>query len=188
VTVVAGLDLSLTATGMALIEFVPEPVPSVWTVESSGHRNDSLAQRAGRLLKLAVNVHESIDFESIDLIVVEGPAVMAKGGSNWDRAGLWWLVLDPLLEAGVLVAVAAPTVVKKWAAGKGTADKAAVAVGVSRLWPDVDGQNDNEWDALALATMGAQHLGLPVPSRAHHADALAKVEWPADITTPKEQK
>lgn len=178
-TVVAGLDLSLTATGMAVIEFDPEPDPSVWTVASFGHRNDSLAKRAGRLQRLAVNVHESVDFETADLVVVEGPAVMAKGGSNWDRAGLWWMVLDPLLEAGVQIAVAAPSVVKKWAAGKGTADKAAVAVGVSRLWPEVDGENDNEWDALALATMGAQYLKLPgVPRLVRHDDALAKVEWP----------
>jgi crossover junction endodeoxyribonuclease RuvC len=78
----------------------------------------------------------------------------------------------------VPVAVAPPTVVKKWAAGKGNADKAAVAVGVSRLWPAVEARNDNEWDALALMTMGAQWLGWDVPSRAHHAGCLTKVAWP----------
>jgi hypothetical protein len=80
------------------------------------------------------------------------------------------------------VAVAPPTVVKKWAAGKGSADKAAVAAGVTRLWPDVEPGNDNEFDALAMATMGAQRLGLTVPSRAHHAACLEKVEWPEPLS------
>jgi hypothetical protein len=45
----------------------------------------------------------------------------------------------------------------------------------------VDAANDNEWDALALATMGAQWLGRATPSRAHHAAALAGAEWPLEL-------
>ena len=106
---------------------------------------------------------------------------MSRGGSNWDRAWLWGRTVDRLLAISVPVAVAPPTVVKKWAADKGSADKAAVAAAMTRLWPGVHPGNDNEFDALALATMGAQRLALDVPSRAHHAAALEKVEWPESL-------
>lgn len=173
-TAVIGIDLSLTATGVAI---VGDASPYTTTFPSFGHRGDSLTQRAERLRSIVVRVRQRL-VSSTALVVLEGPSVMSKGGSNWDRAGLWWWVAAELTGLSYPVAVAPPTVVKKWAAGKGNADKAAVAAGVTRLWPDVEPGNDNEFDALAMATMGAQRLGLQVPSRAHHAACLEKVEWP----------
>jgi Holliday junction resolvasome RuvABC endonuclease subunit len=67
---------------------------------------------------------------------------------------------------------------KKWATNSGRADKSDVAVAMARLWPSVDAESNDGWDALALAHIGAQALGWDVPSRAHHTPALAKVEWP----------
>jgi crossover junction endodeoxyribonuclease RuvC len=176
--VVIGLDLSLTATGVAIIHSAALPGASVFTLASTGRRDATLAERQKRLTGLAEDILTAVGRP--DLVVVEGPAIMAKHGSNWDRAGLWWLVLSPIIEVGIPVAVAAPMTVKKFAAGKGNADKATVAVGVARLWPDVHANNDNEWDALTLATMGAQHIGLDVPTRAHHAETLTKVAWPKE--------
>lgn len=179
-TVVVGLDLSMTGTGVSFIhDRVPTITPGTVTITSTGRRADTLHQRHTRLTRLALEVIIAVG--QADLVVVEGPAMMAKGGSNWDRAGLWWLVINPLLCSRIPVAVAAPTTVKKFAAGKGNADKAAVAVGISRLWPDVNPGNDNEFDALTLATIGAQWLGLPVPTRAHHAETLTKVAWPTEV-------
>lgn len=174
--VVIGLDLSLTGTGVAIIHSAALPSASVFTISSTGRRDATLMERQKRLFTLADDILTAVGRP--ELVVAEGPAIMAKGGSNWDRAGLWWMVLSPIIEVGIPVAIAAPTTLKKFAAGKGNADKAAVAVGVSRLWPDVNPSNDNEFDALALATIGAQHLGLDVPSRAHHAETITKVAWP----------
>lgn len=176
--VVLGLDLSLTATGLA----------AVWadgsfdtrTITTAGKRGDSLADRERRISHIAADVLGFAEMSGFTLAVVEGPSVMSKGGSNWDRAGLWWRVIHTLGAPNY--AVAAPTTVKKWAAGKGNADKAAVAVGVARLWPSFECTSDNEADALALASMGAQRLGMALfPKRAHHSDALLKVEWPAFV-------
>lgn len=174
---VIGLDLSLTATGLAA---VTSDAFTVTTVGSVGRRGDTLADRDRRLVDLTRRIGLFLqDWDDYALAVLEGPSVMSKGGSNWDRAGLWWLVVQMLDPART--AVAAPTVVKKWAAGRGNADKAAVAVGVARLWDQFECESDNEADALALASMGAQKIGMPVPSRAHHAEALAKVAWPAGM-------
>lgn len=177
-TAVLGLDLSLTGTGLAAV--TSDGGFTATTIASTGHRGDSLAQRDRRLSDLARRIGLFIqDWDEYTLAVIEGP-VRALGGSTWDRAGLWWMVvgmLDPERTA-----VAGPTVVKKWAAGKGGADKGAVSNGVTRLWPEFECGSDNESDALALASMGAQRLGIaPFPKRAHHSDALLKVEWPASI-------
>lgn len=178
-TAVLGLDLSLTGTGLAAV--TSDGGFTVITEGSTGKRGDTLADRDRRLADLARRIGLFVqDWDDYAIAVIEGPSVMSQGGSNWDRAGLWWLVVQQLDPART--AVAAPSTVKKWSAGKGSADKAAVAGGVTRLWPEFECANDNEADALALASMGAQRLGMQLfPKRAHHSDALLKVEWPAFI-------
>lgn len=176
--VVVGIDLSLTATGLAAV--TSDGMHEASTVKSSGKRGDTLVQRAGRIDEIVFRVNDFACHWRADLVVIEGPSIMSKGGSSWDRAWLWGTVVEDLLSTGV--AVCPPTVLKKWAAGKGNADKAAVAVGVSRLWREIECDSDNEWDALALASMGSQRLGFGVvPDRAHHAACLEKVEWPVSL-------
>lgn len=169
---VVGLDLSLTATGVAWIE---DDQVHTCTIGSKP-AGALLADRNARLLNLESRIAEPRI--NAALVVVEAPSLHSKGAGTWDRAGLWWYVVRACSAQQVPVAEVPPATVKKFATGRGNADKSAVAVGMSRLWPDVEAGNDNEWDALVLATIGAQKLGMPVPSRAHHADALAKVAWP----------
>lgn len=181
-TTVVGLDLSLTATGMG---WVSNTSTTTATIRSAGSENATLADRRDRIARLARDI--AAKTYRADLAVLEGPSYASKSAQMWDRAWLWGAVVEALHLVGCPVALAPPSVVKKWAANNGGADKAAVAAGVARLWPDVTPKNNNEFDALAMATMGAQHLGLSVPSRAHHADALVKVEWPANVTTKEKQ-
>lgn len=173
-----GIDLSLAGTGLASVETTNTGLEyRHTTIKSTGHTSDTLRQRRERLFGIVAAVSRYA--MNADLVIVEGPSFMSKGGSNWDRAGLWWGVVDMLMLDQHTVAIAPPTVVKKFAAGKGSADKPAVAVGVARLWGEgCQCANDNEWDALALATMGAQRLGIDgVPTRAHHAATLESVAW-----------
>jgi crossover junction endodeoxyribonuclease RuvC len=177
---VVGLDLSLTATGICRLDRDEPPV--LTTITSKGTAKDTVAERSARLHNLADRIIAATnDFRSYSphLIVVEGPSVMSKGGSNWDRAGLWWWVVGVLHSVDLPVAIVPPSTLKKWATTSGAADKATVAVNLARLWPDTTGANDNEWDALGLATMGAQWLDWPrTPARAHHPAALNGAQWP----------
>lgn len=172
-----GIDLSLTGTGLAAITTsATGPVLDVQTVKSAGRKDDTLHDRHNRIYQIAQQVSRYALVA--DLVLIEGPSFMSKGGSNWDRAGLWWAVVDLLMLDQHRVAIAPPTVVKKFAAGKGNADKTAVAGGIVRLWGEAcKASNDNEYDALTMATMGAQHIGIATPTRAHHAAALASVAW-----------
>ena len=173
-----GIDLSLTGTGLAAITTTTGGFDlAVATVASKGTRGDTLRQRRDRLYGIVFEVSQWAS--GADVVVVEAPAFSKNNASTWDRAGLWWGVIDLLLVDQHRVAIAPPNVVKKFATNRGNADKPAVAVGIARLWgDDCKCSNDNEYDALTMATMGAQRLGIDgVPTRAHHAAALESVAW-----------
>jgi crossover junction endodeoxyribonuclease RuvC len=177
---VLGIDPSLVCTGVGIIDY--PNTGRAETVESKGKRAATLTQRDNRIRALA---DEILAYATINtrLVVIEGPSLGSRGGSPWDRAGLWWRIVAGLLHRDLPVAVIPPLTLKKWAANSGRADKSDVAVAMARMWPAVDAESNDGWDALGLAHIGAQTLGWSVPSRAHHAPALAKVEWP-DLPTP----
>ncbi len=179
---VVGLDLSLTATGVARVgqgALMLGRLEAV-TLKTAGRRGDTWVQRAERLR----GVRERIDaFVGVpQLLVVEGPSYggsMSSSASMHDRSGLWWQVIGPLLELGVPVAVASPKSRAKYACGSGNGDKKAVLASMRARFPDVVIGNDNEADALALACMGARWLGEPLDlAEGYFAAALGGVEWP----------
>jgi len=171
---IVGIDPSLTGTGLAILN---QHGAWVTTIMTTGRRGDGLAERDHRI-RYIVNEVLADDMCNADLAVIEGPAITRNAGSAWDRAGLWWRIVHRLLANDVPVAVCPPSTRAKWATGRGNADKAAVAVAVARMWPDVELTDDNQADALALASMGAQRLGLLPTDKKHHTDALAAVAWP----------
>lgn len=63
------------------------------------------------------------------------------------------------------------------------ARKARVLAAVREMWPDETIRNDDEADALALATIGAHHLGWPLPfeTKERHTTGLQAVEWPEGV-------
>lgn len=175
---VAGIDLSLTCTGVAVcVENSAGTAMTTETVTSKGVRAATLVDRHARLVKLA---DEIIAYAGrCDLAVIEGPFVSGtKGGSPIDRCALFWFVAGGLIRREVPVAVVTTTSLKLAIAGKGNADKAAVAVAVMRLWPDVDVTSSDVSDATGLAHLGAVWLGLDVPTLERHR--TVKAEWPAD--------
>jgi Holliday junction resolvasome RuvABC endonuclease subunit len=184
VTAVVALDLSLTATGACRL--TPGEPPRLNTIGSKAQKAPTYGDRAYRLQVLAELVLAFVHgIGHADLVVIEGPSIGSNNPHTWDRAGLWWLVVGSLHVTRTPTAVVPPSTLKKWATGKGNADKVAVAVHMSRLWPDLTAANDNEWDALALATMGAQHLRLETPVRAHHEAARAGAEWPPALAVAR---
>lgn len=188
---VLGLDLSLTSTGRATVPNPADGTPTTRVIGSDA-AGDAYPDRWVRLVTMTDRIlwpsdehplTEAIDpAHEPDLVVVEGPSYGSsaqKSASIHDRAGLWWHLVGTLYDRGTPVAVVAPTTRAKWATGRGNAGKSEVAVAVARLWPHHDARTDDEWDALALATMGAQWLQWDgIPSRAHQALTLAAVTWP----------
>lgn len=185
-TVVVGLDLSLTATGIAVGAGGP---PTVTTVTSKGNKSDTLAQRVARLRQIKREVDAFlapflwVGMTPRDaLIVIEGPTYATSTGHQHDRSGLWWLFADGY-HRRFTVAEASPSARAKYATGVGAgkgASKDAVLLAVARRYPHVPVANNNEADALALYAMGARHTGRPIddPLPATHLKAMDAVRWP----------
>lgn len=183
---ITGLDLSLTGTGIAHIDIQappalePDVAVSTRTIVSSGSKSATLPERVSRRRSLRDAIVGAA--RDSQLVVLEGPAYGANVGSVWDRAGLWCAVVDALDHLGVPYVDVAPARVKKFAADKGSADKAAVAAGMVRLWGErVEPVNDNEFDALALASLGAIRVArrqLPIVVLERHLAVVSSIVWP----------
>jgi Holliday junction resolvasome RuvABC endonuclease subunit len=177
---VAGIDLSLTCTGIALcIETSRGTKMITDTVTSKGKRAASLVDRHARLTELgnAILHHAGV----CDLAVIEVPAFSRLGGSPVDRHALWWFVVGGLIRREVPVAAIVPTSLKLAITGKGNCDKAAVAAAMVRLWPDTDVTSSDVSDAAGLAHLGAVWLGMDVPTLERHK--TCKAEWPISSPT-----
>lgn len=173
--IVTGLDLSLTSTGWATVTDAGDITTG--RIQSKGTKTATLRDRRERLADLAWKISEAAS--DADLVVVEGPSFgQLRQSGQHDRAGLWWLALDAIWQVCTVVEVP-PASVKKYATGKGNADKDTVLLAVARRFPHVDLTGNDEADALILAAMGARHLGTPIDDMPlTHTMAMSKVAWP----------
>ena len=164
---IVGLDLSLTGTGLAELDLDAEHFVNVDTHGTKGKRGDKYAQRGERLLGMANYILDWTTAGPTDprLVVVEGPSIGSKGGSQFDRSGLWWLVVTKLAARGIDVLVVPPKTRAKYATGNGNSGKDVVVAHVTEQYGHLyDGRikNDNEADAMVLAAMGARYLGYEI--------------------------
>lgn len=173
---VAGIDLSLTGTGLAL---VGKDQPVLHTFGSAGKNTDTLHQRYLRLKTLSQEVISAVASFAPDLVVIEKPAYAAKGGHPHDRSGVWWLIVA-ILSGRFPVMEIAPNLRQKYAVGPGKADKEKVVLAVARRHPEIDIQNNNEADALVLAFMGCRLAGhaLDDPMPTTHLEAMKTLVLP----------
>ncbi|UCZ88622.1 hypothetical protein [Gordonia sp. WA4-43] len=188
-TTIVGLDLSLTSTGIAHIAYDPADgrhTVELQTITSSPRGTRTLADRAERLRRLRAAIVNTC--RGADLVCVEAPAFAARGANVHDLNGNWWLVVAGLHHLEIPVAEVAPTTLKKFAASSGAAKKADVAAAITRMWPDAHPHGDDQFDALALASIGlvlsvprvtADTVGMPFRVLERHREAIAKVLLPA---------
>ena len=168
--IVAGLDLSLTSTGVAKARSDGEAlVGRLRAGKRRGH--DRLEWLAQEVCAWAGDA---------GLVVVEGPSYGSQGNALHQLGGLWWVICHRLWLASIPYAVVSPSLVKKYATGRGNADKDAVLASVIRRFPAVPVEGNDEADALVLAAMGADRLGWPLAEMPkEHRRVLGVVDWPA---------
>lgn len=172
---IIGLDLSLTSTGIAIID---GPDRTVQTITTKGSSNATLSERVARLAELRDKITALV--WNADLVVIEGPSFgQHRQTGQHDRAGLWWLVVEYVDTTHRLVEVP-PASRSKYATGRGNSPKDAVLAAVIRRYLAVEIRNNDEADALVLAAMGARHLGVPIEDSLPEVNlsAMNKVKWP----------
>lgn len=153
-TVVGGLDQSLTSFGAARVSSGTEPELHRWQPERRlgiGH------ERLEWLLSSVRGVARDWD-----LAVIEGLAFGAKGSSLLDLAGLFTAVTHELWKMDVPYAVVAPYTRAKYITGNAKAGKDECLIAVLKRLPDAGVAGNDQADAYTLAAMGADHLGFPL--------------------------
>jgi Holliday junction resolvasome RuvABC endonuclease subunit len=150
---VAGLDLSLTGTGVAVAVGGGMWAETITPRKLRGH---------DRLEHILSNVREAV--RGADLAVIEGPSLNSRTGHPHERGGLWWAVAHGLWLKGIPYAVVPPATLKQYATGKGTADKDVMWAAADWYLHAVVDQlaDDNQVDAGFLAAAGRRWLGQPI--------------------------
>lgn len=177
---VLGLDPSLRCTGASIVGDSGIVFPTRFpTTATSGllEQREQIRYIVGSVLRFAP-AHDL-------LTVIERPYVpQGQGGAGGliERAWLFGMLVDQLSQRGPVVQVRAKTRAK-YGAHNGNADKRAVKAAIREAFPNVKVRDDNEADSIALAAMGARHLGWPIdgaPSKAQ-TEAMAAVVWPTQM-------
>ncbi len=159
--IVTGLDLSITATGVAQRDgkaYTIKPAP--------------LGDR--RLVEIRDCVGLAVG--GCDLVAVEDLPTHAKS------AGITGMVHGAVRAAlimwGIRYVLITPASVKKYATGKGNADKTAMALAAFKR-AGVEFGDDNQCDAWWLRAMALDYYGSPVVEVPQsHRVALEGVTWP----------
>jgi crossover junction endodeoxyribonuclease RuvC len=170
---VIGLDLSLTATGVASATWAETIKPG----KLRGYE---------RLRFLKARIQEYLcgmpQGEAVGLVVVEGPSFGSQGSSAHQVAGAWWYLTEAVERTGIPMAIAPPSSLKKLATGVGNADKDRMMLATARRFEWFDGDN-NAADALWAATAGYAQGGRSLVSLPEsHLTALSGIEWPSLIS------
>lgn len=164
---VVGLDLSLTATGIARCDGWTETIK---TRTEDGDR---------RLTVIRDHIRSIAHTPLAELAVIEDLPKHAHG------AGITGMVQGTarvaLADLGVPYVLIIPSVLKQYATGKGNATKPDMRMALYQR-ATLDLRDDNQVDAWWLRAMALDHYGQPVVQvpQSHRA-ALTKVQWPNNL-------
>lgn len=188
-SVVLGVDPSLTISGCALVRFgesadAAEPLWETWRARVDAPDVASVETNRRRIRAMLREILAFVP-PRLSLSVVEGPAMAAKYTPLADeRAGLRWMLIDQLMARGPVVLVS-PNSRQSLAYGesipRGTKPpqrKALVTEAVRAMVPDAHVPDHNVADAVALAAAGAHRVGLRMPYTAKQERSHANVAWP----------
>ena len=194
---VAGIDLSMTSTGVAV--FANSELRTNWLRKLSRVQSKAADWQSGRDAKgkpAATWKDRYVRMENITdrvamlvppraLVFMEGPSYGSKGAGTWDRAGLWWQVYEALHVAQQCTVVpVSPSQRMLYATGNGRADKDAVLAAVVKRYPELDITGNDVADAVVFAAMAARVAGWAIESTEPPAKALTaldKLEGIADL-------
>lgn len=162
-TTVIGLDLSLTATGIA---YPDGTTRTIKTRPADGDR---------RLIHIQAAIADALDPTTTLAVLEDLPTHAHSAGITGMVHGA---VRALLLDQQVPYALVAPATLKAYATGKGSGDKTAMALAAFKR-ARVEFGDDNQCDAWWLRTAGLDRLGVALfPLPADQRARLDKARWP----------
>lgn len=169
---VLGLDLSLTATGVAF----PDGTTTVWNQPLTGvARLAWFRQALTDYLEGSATYRHAVN---VDMAVIEEYAFSARGAHSHELGELGGVVRLALHDLEVPWVAVNPSTLKSYACGRGNATKPDMRIAhLVRFGTDL--RDDNQVDARWLRHAALDHYGHPeVDMPQKQRAALAKVAWP----------
>lgn len=152
---VIGIDPGLRRTGWGVVTLSGGRLAFV----ASGVCGLSGGALGARLLAIREGVAAAIAAHGPDVAAIERTFVNADPAGALVLGQARGAAMVALAEAGLEIAEYAPNAVKKGVVGAGRANKAQVALMVSRLLPGARADAHDAWDALAVAICRAHRIG-----------------------------
>jgi len=167
-----GIDPS-TKTGWAVVDTEHVACGTCHYPELS----PELSSLAARVLRVTMGTRNLMSNIERPLVVcIEAYSMASNGAHHSLLIEIGYEIRRSLtgLDCNPRVYEVAPATLKKWATGKGNADKVAVASAMAKRY-DREFASDNESDAFALAMMAAQIGGDATPQTEFQREAIDTV-------------
>lgn len=149
-----GIDPSLSATGLVMIndkgEIVEERLIKTYP--------ENYICTEQRLLDIMNSILFLTGVMKLKSVYVEDLPYLSKGGAIFERAGLLYLITTFLFSNEIEYKLIGATTLKKWAVGKGNADKDMMIEGAIKRY-NIKFDDDNLCDAFFLSQMCKHKLG-----------------------------
>jgi|SRR6187455_2323149 len=161
---VSGLDLSMTGTGIAFTSAGDFVLTTL--IKTNPKHGDA------RLVQIRQQIMELVSGSAYALIEAPTPRSFSSAITGMVQG----VAREALIELGVPYGTVLPATLKKYATGKGTGDKTAMALEAYKR-AGVEFEDDNQCDAWWLWHMGRDHMGDPVLSLPSlNRQSLTKIE------------
>ena len=144
---VIGIDLSLTGTGVVIINEKGEHIEQL--IRSKPPKSKNPTTEIMRIMKIRDEI--SFGEEKIALAAIEGISFMSRNTTSTSQlSGLNYMVREKLFNANIPFVIIAPSSLKKFVTGKGNCGKDIMMLETYKRW-GVSITNDNIADAYCLA-------------------------------------
>ena len=153
-----GLDLSLTGTGVIVLENGKIIRRHLIKSKPAG---DKPINELNRIRKIVEEIETIVDplVHQLDIVVIEGLAFMVRNATALVQlSALNYMTRAMLSDRGLPFVIIAPTSLKKFITGNGASKKDVIMMEVYKRY-GVSITNDNEADAYSLAQVGLALLG-----------------------------
>ncbi|MGP5672828.1 hypothetical protein [Brachybacterium alimentarium] len=185
--IIAGIDPSLTSTGVAVIRSPERVATATVTSKPPAPGTETVRTRFERMEQLATGILDLVD--GADVVGIESPAYgMQNAGKVHDRSGLWWWIVGQLEALGVPVVEISPPSRMMYATGKGNAGKDLVLVTAAATYKQAAITGNDIADAVLIAAMVSRLADQPIELRRpaqSKLKALAKVQMPQVLVTTR---
>lgn len=165
---ILGLDLSLTGTGVVLLE--DDRIKLELLIKSKPTEQKRPVDEIERLVLIKRKIISIIEEHKPDLVVIENLAFLAKGTSLTQLSYLNYVIRAYLWENKIKFFLVAPPSLKKFITGHGKAQKEEVMESIFKTY-HVAETDSNIADAFVLSLIGRTFLNQSA-TEVHQKDVL----------------